>query len=49
VPEIDDALLAHISPAHNENIAFYGTFSIEVDRELSQLVGGYRPLRPARP
>ena len=47
--QIDDALLAHISPAHNENIAFYGTFSIEVDRELAQLVGGYRPLRPARP
>lgn len=46
---IDDAVLAHVSPAHNENIAFYGTFSIEVDRELAQLVGGYRPLRPTRP
>ncbi len=43
---IDDAILAHISPAHNENIAFYGTFAIEVDQELAQLVGGYRPLRP---
>jgi len=51
--QIDDAVLAHISPAHispahNENIAFYGAFPIEVDRELAQLVGGYRPLRSAR-
>lgn len=47
--EIDDAVLAHVSPAHNENIGFYGTFSIEVDRELAQLVGGYRPLRQLSP
>ncbi len=24
---IDDEVLAHVSPAHNENIGFYGTFS----------------------
>jgi TnpA family transposase len=43
--QVDHELLAHISPGHNENIGFYGTFSFEVDRELAQLAGGYRPLR----
>jgi len=47
--EIDDAVLAHVSSAHNENIGFYGTFPIEVDRELAQLVGGYRLFRQASP
>jgi TnpA family transposase len=46
---IDDEVLGHISPAHNENIGFYGTFSFEVASELAQLVDGYRPLRPPRP
>ncbi len=46
---IDDDVLAHISPAHNENIGFYGTFTFEVDQELAQLVAGYRPLRTAKP
>jgi TnpA family transposase len=46
---IDDDVLAHVSPAHNENIGFYGTFSFEVATELAQLVDGYRPLRPSRP
>jgi TnpA family transposase len=46
---IDDEVLAHVSPAHNENIGFYGTFSFEVASELAQLVDGYRPLRPPRP
>jgi len=44
---IDDEVLAHVSPAHNENIGFYGTFSFEVATELAQLIDGYRPLRPA--
>ncbi len=42
---IDDEVLAHVSPAPNENIGFYGTFSFEVASELAQLVDGYRPLR----
>jgi len=46
---IDDDVLAHISPAHNENIGFYGTFTFEVAQELAQLVAGYRPLRTAKP
>jgi len=46
--QIDNQVLALISPAHNENIDFYGTFSFEVDQELAQLPGGYRPLRQPR-
>lgn len=43
--QVDDEVLAHVSPAHNENVDFYGTFSFEVERELAQLIAGYRPLR----
>lgn len=46
---IDDELVAHVSPGHNENIGFYGTFSFEVDAELALLVDGYRPLRQVNP
>jgi len=46
--QVDDDLLALISPAHNENVGFYGTFSFDVDRELAALAEGYRPLRQAR-
>ena len=35
--DIDDAVLAHIWPIHHENVHFYGTHSVDVDREL----GGY--------
>jgi hypothetical protein len=45
--QVDEELLALISPAHNENVGFYGTFSFDVDRELAQLTDGYRPLRQA--
>lgn len=47
--QVDDEVLALVSPAHNENISFYGTFSFEVDRELAALAGGYRPLRRVGP
>ncbi len=43
---VDDEVLAHGSPAHNENIGFYGTFSFEVASELAQLG---RRLSPAPP
>jgi TnpA family transposase len=43
--QVDDEVLAHVSPAHNENVGFYGTFSFEVERELAQLIAGYRPRR----
>jgi TnpA family transposase len=47
---IDDELLAHISPAHSENVNFYGTIAVEVDTELAKLdPAGYRPLRPRSP
>jgi TnpA family transposase len=44
---VDEELLSLISPAHNENVSFYGTFSFDVDRELAALAEGYRPLRQA--
>ncbi len=47
---IDDELLTHISPAHSENVNFYGTIAVEVDTEVAKLdPAGYRPLRPRRP
>nr|WP_245659866.1 transposase [Nocardia gamkensis] len=43
---IDDDVLAHISPAHSENINFFGAIEVDVDAELAQLgPTGYRPLR----
>ncbi|MFL9658705.1 hypothetical protein ACJ7VE_33915 [Streptomyces sp. PB17] len=39
-----------ISPAHSENVNFFGTINVEVDTELAKLdPAGYRPLRPRRP
>jgi Tn3 transposase DDE domain len=38
--------LAHISPAHSENINFFGSIDVDIDAELTQLgPTGYRPLR----
>ncbi len=43
---IDDDVLAHISPAHSENINFFGAIDVDIDAELAQLAPtGYRPLR----
>ena len=43
---IDDETLAHISPAHSENINFFGAIEVDIDAELAQLgPTGYRPLR----
>ncbi|MCC3331573.1 transposase [Nocardia abscessus] len=43
---IDDEVLAHISPAHSENINFFGAIEVDIDSELAQLgPTGYRPLR----
>jgi hypothetical protein len=39
-------LLGHISPAHTENVNFFGTITVDVDRELAKLASdGYRPPR----
>lgn len=47
---IGDELLAHISPAHSENVNFYGTIAVEIDTELAKLdPAGCRPLRTRRP
>ena len=44
---IPDAVLTHISPAHSENINFFGVITVDVDAELAKLDDqGLRPLRP---
>jgi len=43
---VDDELLAHISPAHSENVNFFGAIEVDIDAEFAQLgPTGYRPLR----
>ena len=43
-----DEILAHISPAHSENINFFGVITVDVEAELAKLDStGRRPLRPA--
>jgi hypothetical protein len=43
---IDDEVLTHISPAHSENINFFGAIEVDIDAELAQLgPTGSRPLR----
>jgi len=39
---VDEELLAHISPAHSDNIGLFGTITVDVDHET-------RPPRPGRP
>jgi hypothetical protein len=44
--DIPDALLAHICPAHSENINFFGVITVDVEAELAKLDDrGLRPLR----
>ena len=48
--DVPDEILAHISPAHSENINFFGVITVDVEAELAKLdPGGWRPLRPAAP
>jgi hypothetical protein len=43
---VDEELLAHMSPAHSENIGLFGTITVDIDAELAQLdPTGHRPLR----
>ena len=43
---IDADVLADISPAHSENINFFGAIEVDIDAELAALgPTGYRPLR----
>jgi len=46
--DIPNEVLAHISPAHSENINFFGVITVDVEAELAKLDGrGLRPLRAA--
>jgi len=40
---IDDEVLARISPAHSENINFFGAIEVDIEGELGPT--GYWPLR----
>ncbi|MFG6201049.1 Tn3 family transposase [Nonomuraea sp. JJY05] len=47
--DVPDELLAHISPAHSENVNFFGVINVDVEAELAKLdTSGWRPLRPAQ-
>jgi len=44
--QVEDEILAHISPAHSENVNFFGTIAVDIEHELAKLdPSGYRPLR----
>jgi Tn3 transposase DDE domain len=44
---VPDEILAHISPAHSENINFFGVITVDVEAEFAKLgPAGWRPLRP---
>lgn len=48
--DVPDEVLAHISPAHSENINFFGVITVDVEAELAKLDStGRRPLRPGIP
>jgi Tn3 transposase DDE domain len=43
---VSKEVLAHISPAHSDNVNYFGAITVDIDHELAQLDGaGYRPLR----
>ena len=45
--QVPDEVLAHISPAHSENVNFFGVISVDIEAELAKLdASGRRPLRP---
>ena len=44
--QVPDDVLAHISPAHSENVNFFGVISVDIEAELAKLdASGRRPLR----
>jgi hypothetical protein len=48
--DVPDKILAHISPAHSENVNFFGVITVDVEAELAKLdPAGWRRLRPAAP
>lgn len=43
--EVPDEVLAHISPAHSENVNFFGVITVDIEAELAKLdASGRRPL-----
>ncbi|MFI1916547.1 hypothetical protein [Nocardia sp. NPDC020380] len=45
-PDERESLAHHISPAHSENINFFGAIEVDIEAELATLgPTGYRPLR----
>jgi hypothetical protein len=47
---VDEEVVAHLWPSHHENVHFYGTHTVDVERELAKLdADGYRPLRAPAP
>jgi TnpA family transposase len=48
--DVPGKILAHISPAHSENVNFFGVITVDVEAELAKLdPAGWRPRRPAAP
>jgi Tn3 transposase DDE domain len=48
--DVPDEILGHISPAHSENINFFGVITVDVEAELAKLdTGGWRPCAPQHP
>ena len=46
--DVPDEVLAHICPAHSENVNFFGVITVDIEAELAKLdTAGWRPLRPA--
>lgn len=44
--QVDDEVMAHMSPARSEPVQFFGSMPIEIDKDLAELDhAGYRPLR----
>lgn len=44
--EVDAEVLAHISPARSSAVNYYGSITVDYERELAQLdEQGHRPLR----
>jgi TnpA family transposase len=45
--QVDQTLLAHLSPAQSQGIGLIGTITVDIDAELARLdPTGHRPLRP---
>ncbi|MDP9868923.1 MULTISPECIES: Tn3 family transposase [Streptosporangium] len=46
--DVPDELLSHVSPGRSDNINLFGTIDVDIDAELAELDGGWRPLHPTQ-